>query len=772
MQTARRSPLLLTLGLLAFSGLLHSAWLAFGWGGREWREWYSDLHYLLVVGLFMAVTAQVGRDSSGPLRPAFRWLLVMAVIRFAAEGTWTYLELILKVPPFPSLADTLYFLAYLAQGVALLRLAQVPLRALSTARLALDSLTVVGAVGVFSWQLFLARVATNAAEPLLNRLVTLMYPALDLALLSLLLLVVFRRQRLRTYEGLFAAGLLLNIVGDYLFAYLSTTGAYSTGQPVDALWAWSFVLEGFGVALAARAPAGEEREVPRWQAQLSTFSPYLALLGSFSLLIRLEGVQTPEVQGVLWGTAAVTALVVARQTVMLTDNARLNRVLSAREAELAHLAHHDPLTGLPNRRALTAALDAKIAQTGPAGRLALLFADLDGFKNINDTQGHAAGDAALREIAARLAAQTPSGGLAARLSGDEFALLLPGVPHEDGAWEAGKQLAQAITVPLALEGTRFTVGVSVGVALWPDHARSASELLSAADTAMYGVKTAGKNGVKVFRPEMRAATRRRQDIERLLRDAPERGELRLHYQAQGSLGGEPHGTEALLRWTSPEMGEVSPAEFVPVAEETGLIVSVGGWALGEACRQVAVWRAQDLALRVTVNVSPAQLAHPDFGQWVEKALRSAGLPGHALELELSALPSLPDLARFVRPLEVLTAKGVRLSLGGVGAGPLDLTHLLPLPLMALKVDRRVVAALARPGTPKTEDDAGATQLLRATVALARSLGLSVVAQGVEQEWQRRRVQALGADAYQGHLLARPLPAGEFEDWWRSNKVSG
>ncbi|GBF08083.1 diguanylate cyclase/phosphodiesterase [Deinococcus aerius] len=756
-----------TLGLLIVAAGLHSAWLVFGWGGAEWREWFSDLHYLLVVGLFLVAVGQLFARSTGPLRVAFAWLLAHALVRFAAEGSWAYLELIVRVPPFPSFADGLYFLAYLLQGAAFVLLARLPLLGLRTARLALDSLIVVGAVGVFSWQLFLAGIAGDASEPLVSRLVSLTYPVLDLFLLSLLLLAVFRHQRLRAHEVFFALGLGLNIIGDFIFVYLTQTGSYVTGHPVDALWAWSFVLEGLGAAFAVRVGPRASRRPGTWQVRLTLLSPYLALLASFALLLALYQRQTLAVSGVLWGTALVTVLVMVRQIVMFIDNARLHRALTAREAELEHLAHHDPLTGLPNRRALTAHLEEAVRRARASGtRLALLFVDLDGFKHINDTLGHAAGDAALREVARRLRENAPAGAQVARLSGDEFAVVVPDLAEADAALPVGEALLSALTAPLALPGTGARVGASVGVAVWPDHVPDAGGLLRSADSAMYHVKLRGKNGVRLFSPELDAEWRGRQEIERHLRGALDRGEFRLHYQPQCGPGGEVVGAEALLRWTHPELGEVPPRRFVPVAEDLGLIGPLGEWVLREACRQAAAWRAGGLPLRVAVNVSPAQFAQADFPAQVRAALESAGLPGSALDLEITERLLVQDMARTAHQLALLGGWGVRISIDDFGTGHSALAYLLRLPISALKVDRGFVQELDEAG----QDGVGAARVVQAVAGLAHNLGLTVVAEGVEEPWQRQRVLDLGCDYVQGYFLARPLPPAEFERWWRAHEA--
>ncbi|BDP44041.1 hypothetical protein DAETH_40100 (plasmid) [Deinococcus aetherius] len=751
--------------LLVLAAVLHSAWLVRGWGGAGWRDWYSDLHYLLVVGLFLAVVGQLFARSRGASRLALAWLLAHALVRFLAEGSWAYLELIVKVPPFPSFADGLYFVAYLLQGAAFLALARLPLRGLAAARLALDSLIVVGAVSVFSWHLFLAGIAGDTGESLVSRLVSLAYPVFDLFLLSLLLLAVFRHQRLRAHEVLFALGLGLNIVGDYLFVYLTQADAYVTGHPVDALWAWSFVVEGFAAVLAARARPDAPRRAPALQVNLTLLAPYLALLASFVLLLSLFGRQTLAVTGVLWGTALVTLLVMARQIVMFADNARLHRALSTREAQLEHLAHHDPLTGLPNRRALTARLEEAVRRAREAGgRVALLFVDLDGFKHINDTLGHPAGDAALREIAARLRDHAPAGAGVARLSGDEFAVVLPGL-DAGAALAVGRGLLDALTAPLALPGAGVSVGASVGVSVWPDDAQGAGELLRRADDAMYHVKLRGKNGVQLFTPEMGAEARARQETRRCLPGALERGELRLHYQPQCGPRGEVVAAEALLRWTHPLLGEVPPDRFVPVAEDLGLILPLGEWVLREACRQAAEWRARGLTLRVAVNVSPAQLGQADFPDRVLLALRGAGLPPEALELEITERLAVRNVAVAARQLARLGDRGVRVAVDDFGTGQSALASLSRLPLTSLKVDRGFVRDLDEAG----HDPAGAARVVQAVAGLAHSLGLTVVAEGVEEAWQFGRVHALGCDLVQGYLLARPLPPAEFERWWRAHE---
>ncbi|GGO35625.1 putative bifunctional diguanylate cyclase/phosphodiesterase [Deinococcus humi] len=759
--------LLVSLTMLLLSAGLHTGWLVFRWGDAAAQEWYSDLHYLLVAGLFLVVVAQLFHRRTEGLRVAFLWLLAHALVRFGAESVWVFLELIVKVPPFPSVADGLYFLAYLLQGGAFLALARQPLRSMSTARLALDSLIVVGAVGVFSWYLFLAQIASNPGEPLLTRLVSLAYPIFDLFLLSLLLLAVFRTQRLRPHEVLFAFGLGLNIVGDYLFAYFTYTGTYATGNPIDALWAWSFVIEGFGAALAMRSAPQEQRGVGALQLNATLLAPYLALLSSFALLLRVYEARSLAATGALWGTALVTLLVMVRQIVMFADNARLHRALAAREAQVAHLALHDALTELPNRRALMMQLHDAVRCAQVAGsRLAVLFIDLDGFKRINDTLGHAAGDTTLKEIAGRLRSHVPPEAHVARLSGDEFAVVLPDLPDTEAPVRVGRRLLAALDEPFILDGTSVNVGASIGVGIWPDHASDSEELLGSADAAMYHVKAHGKHDVQLFSPDLDAHRRARQGLECALRGALDRNEVSLRYQPLCDLAGKVVGAEALMRWKHLELGEVSPERFIPVAEDLGLIVPFGEWVLREACRQAAEWRLQGLTLRIAVNVSPAQLACADFPDQVWAALARAQLPAEALELEITERLVVQDGAQTAGVLETLGRQGVRIVIDDFGVGHSALAYLLRLPITGLKIDRSFVQQLQGRGN----SEQGTERVVQAVTSLAHSLGLSVVAEGIETVSQRQRVHDLGCDYLQGYLLAPPLTPSDFESWWRAHEV--
>lgn len=429
----------------------------------------------------------------------------------------------------------------------------------------------------------------------------------------------------------------------------------------------------------------------------------------------------------------------------------------AAEARVAHLALHDPLTGLPNRALFQDRLAQALARARRAGgageQVAVMLLDLDGFKHVNDALGHATGDRLLQAVALRLRPVLRASDTLARLGGDEFALVQTGVRQPADAAALAAKLLGHLAEPFAVEGHAFHVSASFGVALAPRDGADGEALLKAADLALYRAKAEGRGGVRFFEPGMDAQARARRRLEGELRLALERGELVLHYQPQLDLrAGRFTGVEALVRWRHPERGLVPPAEFVPLAEATGLIRPLGTWVLRAACRQAAAWRETGLPpLTVAVNLSPAQLRDRELPAVVAQALRH--LPAAALQLELEItegvlVESLGGEAGGV--LGQLVAGGVELAIDDFGTGYSSLAYLKQLPARSLKIARGFVAGLGA--------DPADAALVRAVVELAHGLGKRVVAEGVETEAQLAFLRGIGCDAAQGFLLARPQPA--------------
>jgi len=437
------------------------------------------------------------------------------------------------------------------------------------------------------------------------------------------------------------------------------------------------------------------------------------------------------------------------------------------EDRIRHLAHHDTLTQLPNRVLLHGRLEqAMAAAHRDSSGLAMLFIDMDRFKNINDTLGHPVGDGLLVEVAQRLRALVRDSDIVARLGGDEFVLVLTGLEGDSAraaAAVAGKVIAE-LGKPYGVRGHELHSTPSIGIGLFPADGEDADTLMKNADSAMYHAKSVGRNNFQFFTNAMNQATTERLALEAGLRGAIERGELFLNYQPQLDLPtSEVVAFEALVRWRHPEMGLIPPLKFIPVAEDTGQIEAIGAWVLNEALRQVALWRrAGHHDLRMAVNLSAQQLRGDGFAQQIAQALQSHQLPGQALELEITESVAMRDPTRTAELLRELRQHGVALAIDDFGTGYSSLAYLKQLPLSCLKLDRSFVMDI--------ETDPNDAAICTATIQLAHSLGLGVVAEGVETQQQLDFLRRLGCDTVQGYFISRPVPAADCERFLRKPVV--
>ncbi|MGH8306564.1 MAG: putative bifunctional diguanylate cyclase/phosphodiesterase, partial [Steroidobacteraceae bacterium] len=396
--------------------------------------------------------------------------------------------------------------------------------------------------------------------------------------------------------------------------------------------------------------------------------------------------------------------------------AELEQRVAQRTRQLHHLAYHDPLTQLPNRRKLSAHLQGALARAANQQRLALLFVDVDNFKSINDTLGHSFGDRVLQHIAQRLHAATRSRGLLARLGGDEFTVLLENVTSSEQVEQHAAQILETLQQPLLVDGRVLTTSASVGASFYPDHAADAEGLLRAADVALFRAKELGRNRVTLYSPELYDAAAQRFRLEQSLRRAVEGGELLLMYQPQLALHTfESTHMEALLRWRKPDGRIAAAQEFIDVAEKTGLIHDLTDWILQSAAAAAALWRAQGWQrASVAINVSPPQLFESDFVEHVARALEAAQLPASALELEITetVFQTGPATIESLRRLRTL---GVAIALDDFGIGYSSLTSLAQLPITRVKLDRALIAGVD--GNPRS------AAIVRSIIALCHGLGL-------------------------------------------------
>jgi len=444
-----------------------------------------------------------------------------------------------------------------------------------------------------------------------------------------------------------------------------------------------------------------------------------------------------------------------------TDDGLLGVVfhdISARksaESQIEHLAFHDLLTGLPNRRLAEDRLQQAAAQADRAGgRAALLILDLDAFKTINETLGHGAGDTLIRALAARLRDSLREIDTLSRSGGDEFLIVLTNLRGSEIVSTIADKILTRIAEPVEIDGHSLHTTASLGIAIYPDDGEDFATLLKKADTAMYQAKEEGRNGWRFFDERMNRDATASLRLRAGLCQALERGEFDLHYQPQLDLvTGRVIGAEALLRWTHPDLGRVPPDHFIPLAEESGLIVPIGAWALEQACRQAAAWQKGGLAVGVAVNLSAVQVGRDDLARTVTAALAASGLPPTDLELELTESILIRDAECRLATLSGLKTSGLKLAIDDFGTGYSSLSYLRRFKVDRLKIDRSFVRDLAA----APEDDA----IIRAVIQMAHSLGLRVIAEGVETATVLDQLRVLGCDEIQGYLLSPPLPVESF-----------
>jgi len=470
-----------------------------------------------------------------------------------------------------------------------------------------------------------------------------------------------------------------------------------------------------------------------------------------SAMNRVTSEESFEAQVEVLGSKEIAELAVGFNS-MLSELQRRDRLAKIADARLQQQARTDSLTGLPNRRLFSECLASATAGTRRrGGLLGLLYIDLDRFKLVNDSLGHSVGDLLLCEVASRLKARVRQSDTLARIGGDEFAIVLTSLTRAEDAGVVANSLLECMTKPFHVEGHEITIGASIGISIYDDAGTDGADLLRKADSAMYAAKRSGRNRAAFFSEDLSLMAREQLTLENQLRGAIGRGEIHVHYQPEfDPLSGSIVRFEALARWSHPQLGEITPNRFIPVAEGSGLIHALGSFVMEEACREAVKWQKPQAApVQVAVNVSPIQFNSESIVSEIARVLERTGLNPHLLQVELTESVMMGSFQQSLEKMQSLRSLGVSLALDDFGTGYSCLSYLPELPFEAIKLDRSFVSKLS-PGSDSI-------QMIRSMVDLAHSMDMRVIAEGVEERSQLELVTELGVDEVQGFLLGRPGP---------------
>ena len=707
----------------------------------------ANIYWDICLGAMMAVALWFAWRL--PERRAAWVLIVLGQFLFiAGDVTWSVYEDVLHIDAYPNLGDVFYVSGYVLIAVGLSMLWRFQ-RAIGNVGAVVDGLIVAVAAAVLLWVFFIGPAVLDGSGGFAERAFNTAYPAGDLLLIAMGAQLAMHVGR-SIPSWILLVGVLALLVADLWYAYLAADDAYSVGDPVDAFWWISYVAiaslvvhERVGELSHARIdPSGPRVTLLRVAVLAAT-----TMAAPLTIAVRASAGRSLELGPLLGGTILLFLLVVVRLAIVAEQ-------LETSRGRLEHDATHDSLTGLGNRALYSERVRQALAATqSTPHRTAVLCIDLDDFKTVNDSLGHAAGDRMLQEIGTRLRSVVRRADSVARLGGDEFAILVDGEPAE-AALEIADRLLVELARPVVL-GPNATAhsSASIGIA-FGSVGDSVESLLRDADIAMYTAKNNGKSRWEVYRPGMRQQVLERFELRADLNHALEREEFFLHYQPIIEVHtGEVKGVEALVRWQHPTKGRVDPGRFIALAEETGLIVPIGRWILSEACAQAQRLDPSPNGPHIAVNVSAVQLHSPDLPEDVTQALLSSGLAPNRLLLELTESTMIDDYAQAADRLATIRKMGVRIALDDFGAGYTSLRQLQSFPVDVVKLDQSFIK-------DTMEHDSG---VLDGLISMANSLGLETVGEGIEESAQLDRLREAHCRYAQGYLFSKPVPVAQLEE---------
>ena len=753
--------------------------------------------------VFGFATWRTRRVQPGLYKSWFGFTVALGLL-LACVITWGAAEIILGRSGHVSTGSTFMILANVALLWGISQIPRRPQTRLQNIRQTLDTMTTYIGTLLLVWMLWIKPLLSRAHFDVNGFVVILIYLFLHLTLIVAVLSALARAQSIQPRRPLFllAVALVCLFLADIAMALQNPFRGFQPDEVAICLYLGAVVLAcSAAVAQAIEVNGGQSQQQHRSRFQSRycaavriALPPVILFFTYISMIFSHRGEHHDWADLIAIGIAVMFILVSVRQILTLMENGNLtfalrkeltehqlarkelqlanetleqhvtertkelvilNEQLRENEGKLRFDAFHDKLTGLPNRAAFIHHLESalQVSQRDPSYRFAVLFLDFDGFKIVNDSLGHWLGDELLIALAHRLREDIPVGNLVARLGGDEFLVLLEHFVDECEPLEIAEHIQQTLRRPFEIRDYRLYTSASIGVVLKDEFHTTAGDVLRDADIAMYKAKENGKARCVVFDTAMRAKAVARLKLENALRNALARNELSLAYQPICNIPDQKiTGFEALARWHHPEHGFVSPSEFIPIAEETGLIIPLGEWVLEEACRQLKQWQDQSVVaadLTMSVNISAHQLYQGDLTEVVTRILREVGLAPTALKLEITESIFMEDVETAIATFSHLRALGVQLQVDDFGTGYSSFNYLYRLPIDTLKIDKSFIDLLNLGGQH--------VEIVRAIAALAHNLQLTVIAEGVETEEQLRYVEQLACEQVQGYLISKPLP---------------
>ena len=777
------------------------------WITDQQRVIFSDLFSPfidLLASITLLITARQSAKHSRQLGLAWKMIAFSALVFALGDITWAVLELGLREPPFPSPADAFYLLNYPFLLAGVLLLPEKPATRGEQIKKVLD-MGIVMVASIFAFWNFLMGplVASNAEYPLLEQAILLAYPVGDLVLLWALLRIIYKRSDQQEETDvptfLLAASIAVTIIADCIYTYQAFMGTYVSGSFLDTLWRIGILLIGLAgiaqvTAIRARKstagfPSRLESLVKKIRA-VTPYFPYLWLIAAYLILIRSSIYPMyMDFLSLLITVGGIIGLVLLRQMITLVENDKLNLELQhameklrgqtgeleqanqelqneimerkAIERQLTHDSLHDAMTGLPNRVLFLDRLGQAIeyCKRRTEYTFAILFVDIDQFKVINDSLGHLTGDQLLIAAGRRMKDCLRASDTVARLGGDEFAILLEIAKEKDSAAAIAEKIQEALKLPFKLDDHELYVTASIGIVTNITGYIHPEEVLRDADIAMYKAKASGKARFEIFDIKMRSHAFSRLEMEQELRSALENGEFRLYYQPILSMvSNQLVSFEALIRWIHPTRGLLLPGEFLPIAEESGLILPIEKWVLYEACAQLKQWHQKYPSLQnvcVNVNISNRQFAQSNFVDGVVKALNATDLKPEYLKLEITENILISNYAAANEVFTKLRNMGVQLEIDDFGSGYSALGYLQHFPISAIKIDKSFIDEIGK--------SRRGVELIRAIVTMARELGMEAIAEGIETGEQLDELKKLSCSFGQGFLLSRPLDKESAEE---------